>query len=142
LDVIGDSGAIGLFLRGRASDDLYGALGFYNNAGTSEWARIQGEASGTGLLFRPAGPPLRRCASAHTASSQRTVNVTGALVTQNPKISASGGALEIASAVEFSGQTTGTTVGVAGGASALPATPLGYLTTKINGTAVRIPYYY
>lgn len=37
--------------------------------------------------------------------------------------------------------TTQTTVGAAGGASALPATPLGYLTITINGVAVAIPYY-
>lgn len=36
---------------------------------------------------------------------------------------------------------TGTTVGTAGGATALPATPLGYLTVTINGTDVKIPYY-
>ena len=29
----------------------------------------------------------------------------------------------------------------AGGATALPATPRGYLATTINNTAVRIPYY-
>lgn len=38
--------------------------------------------------------------------------------------------------------TTATTVGAAGGASALPATPLGYLNTTLpNGTSVKIPYY-
>lgn len=36
---------------------------------------------------------------------------------------------------------SGTTVGAAGGASALPATPLGYLSVKIGGTAAKIPYY-
>jgi nitrous oxidase accessory protein NosD len=37
--------------------------------------------------------------------------------------------------------TVGTTVGAAGGASALPATPTGYVTATINGTARKIPYY-
>lgn len=37
--------------------------------------------------------------------------------------------------------TTQTTVGAAGGASALPATPTGYLTVTINGTARVIPFY-
>ena len=36
---------------------------------------------------------------------------------------------------------TGMGVGAAGGATALPATPRGYLATTINNTAVRIPYY-
>lgn len=38
--------------------------------------------------------------------------------------------------------TTETTVGAAGGASALPATPLGYIIVNLGGTgAVKIPYY-
>lgn len=37
--------------------------------------------------------------------------------------------------------TTATTVGAAGGASALPATPVGYLSVTVNGTARKIPYY-
>lgn len=37
--------------------------------------------------------------------------------------------------------TTQTTVGAAGGASALPATPAGYKVETINGTEVVIPYY-
>jgi len=33
------------------------------------------------------------------------------------------------------------TVGAAGGATAQPATPLGYLKMKVNGVAVVIPYH-
>jgi hypothetical protein len=36
---------------------------------------------------------------------------------------------------------TGTTVGLAGAASALPLTPTGYITININGTDRKIPYY-
>lgn len=39
------------------------------------------------------------------------------------------------------GATTATTVGAAGGASSLPATPLGYLIINVGGTAAKIPYY-
>lgn len=39
------------------------------------------------------------------------------------------------------GNGVSTTVGAAGGASALPATPLGYWSATVNGTAVKIPYY-
>jgi hypothetical protein len=39
------------------------------------------------------------------------------------------------------GKGTGTTVGAAGGASALPATPLGYLTYFIGTQQIKIPYY-
>jgi hypothetical protein len=41
----------------------------------------------------------------------------------------------------FSTTSTATTVGAAGGASALPATPLGYVIVKIGGTDRKIPYY-
>lgn len=37
--------------------------------------------------------------------------------------------------------TTQTTVGAAGAASALPATPTGYLTVMLGNTPVVIPYY-
>lgn len=37
--------------------------------------------------------------------------------------------------------TTQTTVGAAGGASALPATPTGYLTVNIGNASYLIPYY-
>jgi hypothetical protein len=37
--------------------------------------------------------------------------------------------------------TLSTTVGSAGAASALPATPTGYVTTVIDGTSRKIPYY-
>ena len=37
--------------------------------------------------------------------------------------------------------TTETTIGAAGGASALPATPLGYVFVMIGNTPVKVPYY-
>lgn len=36
---------------------------------------------------------------------------------------------------------TATTVGAAGGASALPSSPSGYVTIKVNGTNYKVPYY-
>jgi hypothetical protein len=45
-----------------------------------------------------------------------------------------------ASQVGF-GATTATTVGAAGGASALPATPTGYLIINVAGTQFKLPYY-
>lgn len=41
----------------------------------------------------------------------------------------------------FTGQSVQTTVGAAGGASALPATPVGYAPVFINGTEQLLPYY-
>jgi hypothetical protein len=43
--------------------------------------------------------------------------------------------------IVISSGTTATTVGAAGGASALPATPLGYISISINGSIRKIPYY-
>jgi hypothetical protein len=40
----------------------------------------------------------------------------------------------------FDGETQ-TTVGAAGGATALPATPTGYLVVTIDGTEYVVPYY-
>jgi len=37
--------------------------------------------------------------------------------------------------------TTQATVGAAGGASALPATPTGYLVIEVNGSEMVVPYY-
>lgn len=45
------------------------------------------------------------------------------------------------STVHEIGGSTATTVGAAGAASALPATPTGYLRVVINGTTRKIPYY-
>jgi hypothetical protein len=39
------------------------------------------------------------------------------------------------------GGTTATTVGAAGGASALPATPTGYIIVNVAGTQMKVPYY-
>jgi hypothetical protein len=49
--------------------------------------------------------------------------------------------LHIAGDITVQSATTSTIVGAAGGASALPATPEGYLVVNINGTARKIPFY-
>ena len=43
--------------------------------------------------------------------------------------------------IKFTNGPTQTTVGAAGGASALPATPTGYLRVEISGTEFVIPFY-
>ena len=52
-----------------------------------------------------------------------------------------GAAAAVAASQLGLGGTTATTVGAAGGAAALPATPLGYLIANVAGTQVKIPYY-
>lgn len=74
----------------------------------------------------------------HTPTPAGYLKFTGGT---NPNISVSAGYLEFASGVIFSSQTVGTSVGATGAADPLPANPLGYLTTNINGTACKIPYY-
>jgi hypothetical protein len=49
--------------------------------------------------------------------------------------------LQVEGDISVNSATTATTVGAAGGATALPATPLGYLVFSINGFARKIPYY-
>jgi hypothetical protein len=56
-------------------------------------------------------------------------------------ISISGNAVLGQALLGFSSYPTQTTVGAAGGASALPATPAGYLPVSIGGTQRLIPYY-
>jgi hypothetical protein len=60
--------------------------------------------------------------------------VAGNMVTTSAPVSQGAGT------VVFGGTTT-TTVGGVGGASALPATPLGYILINVGGVAARIPYY-
>ncbi|MBB1073643.1 hypothetical protein HUU62_04370 [Rhodoferax sp. 4810] len=55
-------------------------------------------------------------------------------------IRATGAVAGVAGNTSF-GNTTAATVGAAGGASALPATPLGYIIAAVGITTVKIPYY-
>jgi hypothetical protein len=84
------------------------------------------------------------------ASAVNYLAVVPTVTTGTPTIAAQGSDTNIAIAfanqgtaiTKFTGQTVGTTVGAAGGASALPATPLGYLSISLNGLGtVKIPYY-
>jgi hypothetical protein len=69
-----------------------------------------------------------------STSLRWTITYTGnVLLTQ---AATSGGAGTIAL-----GGTHASTVGAAGAASALPATPLGYMIANVDGTQVKIPYY-
>ena len=49
--------------------------------------------------------------------------------------------IDSSSRLYFSSGLTQTTVGSAGGASALPATPTGYIKVNVNGTQKKVPYY-
>jgi hypothetical protein len=67
-----------------------------------------------------------------TAGGKHTANSGVVLAAVAPTVAASQVGL---------GGTTATTVGAAGGASALPATPTGYLVINVAGTQMKVPYY-
>ena len=97
------------------------------------------------ILSKGAGeiPVTIRGYSGQTAPLQQWTNSSGTVLAAIEE-----GALRInksartVGANEISiGSSTAATVGAAGGASALPATPLGYLIINVSGTNVKIPYY-
>lgn len=110
------------------------------SAGTDANISLALQTKGSGSILLGTNSTTNQVIVSHTASATNQVTMTGSNG-GSPSIGATAGGLTIASAVLFSNQTVGTTVGAAGGASALPATPLGYITTNVNGTACKIPYY-
>ena len=70
-------------------------------------------------------------------SSSRLNVLSGNLQLTSAAASVGGGTANFVSL----GSTTAATVGAAGAASALPATPLGYLIAYVGTTQVKIPYY-
>ena len=69
-----------------------------------------------------------------SATSRWLSNFTGYINLSTVAPTAAAGTINL-------GGTIATTVGAAGGASALPATPLGYMIANVAGTTVKIPYY-
>lgn len=63
------------------------------------------------------------------------------IVPQYVKIAAGAGYVGSDGTNPLLGGATATTVGAAGGATALPTNPLGYIIVSINGTPRKIPYY-
>jgi hypothetical protein len=68
------------------------------------------------------------------------IGVGGTLTIAPDNVNPTKAALPCTAGVSIGG-TTATTVGAAGGASALPATPLGYIICYVGAVPVRIPYY-
>ncbi len=114
-------------------------LDFTHGTTANVGARYRAKGTGAHFFSTDSGSAIQ-FEIFHTAGANRRVQVSGSNG-GNPRINVSGGSLDVASAVVFTNQTVGTTVGAAGAASALPANPLGYLTTSINGTTCKIPYY-
>ncbi|MGL4297105.1 MAG: hypothetical protein ACRCTG_15440 [Aestuariivirga sp.] len=124
----------GNLLRGRTarlSDD--GTVAYYGGTGT--------------VVLRPNDTTVFAATGVSGGNAQ--INLIGQGAGLAPYFSLSGTPTDIDFIVRAKGTTgtldvnfpTATTIGAAGGASALPATPLGYITVKINGTARKIPFY-
>lgn len=100
-------------LSARVSGDYSTALGASTSATGSGSVAIGTNSSGTGASTSVANE-IKLGTSSHTVNVPGTLNFTG---------------------------TTASTVGAAGGASALPATPTGYVVISIGGTNYKLPYY-
>jgi hypothetical protein len=87
--------------------------------------------------------PTRIVAGDATAGTSVESSSDGALALKVGPVGTKVDALTLAAngQLGLASQITGTTVGAAGAAAALPATPLGYLTMTLNGATVRVPYY-
>jgi hypothetical protein len=127
--------ASGATIKWLARSSFYspsdGVITMYNNA-TSDFARLQ--FGGTTASF----PALQR-----TGANLQVVDASGGAYTSilaATHISTAAAGTVSAGNVSYGG-TTATTVGAAGGASALPATPTGYIIINVAGTPAKLPYY-
>jgi hypothetical protein len=108
----------------------------YNNA-TSDFTRLQ--FGGTTASF----PALQRSGStlqAVVGDASAYCNFV-ALTGNFTSVTARSVAGTVAAGEVAYGGTTATTVGAAGGASALPATPTGYIIVNVAGANMKVPYY-
>jgi hypothetical protein len=117
--------------RSYISSPSDGIIRLLNNAGT-DFTRLQ--FGGTTASF----PALAR-----SGTNLLVVDATGGSYTPilASNFWATGPAVTVSAGNVSYGATTATTVGAAGGASLLPATPLGYIIVNVSGTAAKIPYY-
>ena len=133
------AGAVGLPATGnlywsaRASlkSPANGIVTLYNDAGT-DFSRLQfgGTTSSFPALKRNG---VRMDVVLADASDDAVIRAKTFLAAQ---------AATTAGAGEISyGSSTAATVGAAGGASALPATPTGYIIVNVAGTNMKVPYY-
>jgi hypothetical protein len=148
--VAGDSGGSGIvFDRARgtiasptivSSGDTNGFIDFTGHNGTNYEinARIQVTVEGPPSSANMPGRITFSTRETTTLADRMRITANGNVgIGTNFPLSK----LHVAGDLTLSSSTTATTVGSAGGASALPATPEGYLVVNINGTARKIPFY-
>jgi hypothetical protein len=129
------------------SGDGYGNNTFFGNGyATSSDAENFVEAASRFAAPKATATPITLFA--YSGQSAPLLQVLSATATDLAKINYNGtqnittGAIpgEIGS-VTYGGGVPSTTIGSAGGASALPATPLGYITIFVGATEAKFPYY-
>lgn len=138
----------GLMIRSTAAGGFatLSICGDSNTPGTDDFALFQNGANDNATI-------INRSASSGAGISLTTSAGVNSPINMNPNgvnaASFNGGAGGGNAIIGVSGNAdaigfrtlTQTTIGAAGGASALPATPLGYMTVTVNAASVKIPYY-
>lgn len=117
--------------RSQMQSSSNGNISLYNNAATDfGLLQLGGTSASFPAIARSGAGIVFRLANDSADCNIRSANLTLSAVAGT----AGAGTIVL-------GSTTATTVGAAGGASALPATPLGYIIANVSGTTVKIPYY-
>jgi len=120
-------------------DSLLTNNAYYNGA---NWIYVRSTAAtnieqilGTIRFFTA---PVGVAGNTITFTQQMLINGNGVFV---PQFIITGATPTVAAGSVGLGTTTSATVGAAGAAAALPATPTGYLVFNLGGTAFKLPYY-
>lgn len=125
------------------SNSGYGRNSFYGCLGAA--ANTNASANNASIYaFAATDVPLTIHGQvAQTAALQQWKNSSGTVVAaiEDGAIRVNSSAKTVGANEISIGSLTSTSVGAAGGASALPATPVGYLIINVGGTDRKIPYY-
>ena len=119
------TGVWNFYASGTAANHFAGRVGIGSAITTTYQARITNVQSTSDITLATTN------FAAQTADSLAIQNSAGSSVF----------GVTAAGFMKYSASNTATTVGAAGGASALPATPTGYLKIDIGGTEYKVPYY-
>jgi hypothetical protein len=142
----------GTALEVRLADDSSHAAMFVSTLGFGAVGTFTGAADGVFLMRDNAATSFGRLQFGGTTSSFPALSRSGvrlvARLADDSSVAELEGALVSAGAAVTVGAsriayggTTSATVGAAGGASALPATPTGYIIVNVAGTNMKVPYY-